>query len=134
MTIENVIATVPAPDILRCAYMETQVTDLRAAREIYVDILGLTITAEDDQHNTGDPDNPVMSWDVHDNQRRDWWGNPVIASWYTEGSLVLDLDDNPQPVTERSEPSEMAVTIGADGFSYTRKDDVLEGFRLGNSL
>lgn len=115
MTIENVIATVPSPDILRCAYMETQVTDLRAAREIYVDILGLTVTAEDDQ-------------------RRDWWGNPVIASWYTEGSLVLDLDDNPQPVTERSEPSEMAVTIGADGFSYTRKDDVLEGFRLGNSL
>lgn len=75
-----------------------------------------------------------MSWDVDDNQRRDWWGNPVAASWYTEGSLVLDLDGNPQPVTERSEPSEMAVTIGADGFSYTRKDDVLEGFRLGNSL
>lgn len=22
---------------------------------------------------TGDPDNPVVSWDVHDNQRRDWW-------------------------------------------------------------
>lgn len=83
---------------------------------------------------TGDPDNPVMSWDVHDNQRRDWWGNPVVASWCTEGSLVLDLDGNPQPVTERSEPSEMAVTIGADGFSYTCKDDVLEGFRLGNSL
>ncbi|WP_432724976.1 VOC family protein [Klebsiella grimontii] len=272
MTIENVIATVPAPDILRCAYMEIQVTDLRAAREFYVDILGLTVTAEDDQHiylrsieafihhnlvlrqgpiaamtafsfrmrsredvdraeawfrargcrterrkegftrgigdsvrvedplgfpheffhdvqnverltwrydlhtpgalrksdliergpgrhgvsnafylylrdpdghrieiytqdyYTDDPDNPVMSWDVDDNQRRDWWGNPVAASWYTEGSLVLDLDGNPQPVTERSEPSEMAVTIGADGFSYTRKDDVLEGFRLGNSL
>ncbi len=224
MTIENVIAAVPAPDILRCAYMEIQVTDLRAAREFYVDILGLTVTAEDDQHiylrsieefihhnlvlrqgpvaamaafsfrvrspedvdraeawfrargyrterrkegftrgigdsvrvedplgflrdpdghrieiytqdyYTGDPDNPVMSWDIHDNQRRDWWGNPVGASWYTEGSLVMDLDGNPQPVTEHSEPSEMAVTIGADGFSYTRKDDVLEGFRLGNSL
>ena len=25
---------------------------------------------------TGDPDNPVVTWDVHDNQRRDWWGNP----------------------------------------------------------
>ena len=27
---------------------------------------------------TGDPDNPVVTWDVHDNQRRDWWGNPVV--------------------------------------------------------
>ena len=25
---------------------------------------------------TGDPDNPVISWDVHDNQRRDWWEPP----------------------------------------------------------
>lgn len=25
---------------------------------------------------TGDPDNPVITWDVHDNQRRDWWGTP----------------------------------------------------------
>ncbi len=25
---------------------------------------------------TGDPDNPVVTWDVHDNQRRDWWGTP----------------------------------------------------------
>ena len=33
---------------------------------------------------TGDPDNPVVTWDVHDNQRRDWWGNPVVPSWYTE--------------------------------------------------
>lgn len=72
---------------------------------------------------TGDPDNPVVTWDVHDNQRRDWWGNPVVPSWYTEASLVLDLDGNPQPVLERTDPSEMGVTIGADGFSYTRKDD-----------
>ena len=47
---------------------------------------------------TGDPDNPIITWDVHDNQRRDWWGNPVVPSWYTEASLVLDLDGNPQPV------------------------------------
>ena len=46
---------------------------------------------------TGDPDNPVVTWDVHDNQRRDWWGNPVVPSWYTEASLVLDLDGVPQP-------------------------------------
>ena len=73
---------------------------------------------------TGDPDNPVVTWDVHDNQRRDWWGNPVVPSWYTDASPVLDLDGNPQPVVERTDPSEMAVTIGADGFSYTRKGDV----------
>ena len=52
---------------------------------------------------TGDPDNPVVTWDVHDNQRRDWWGNPVVPSWYTEASLVLDLDGNPQPVIVREE-------------------------------
>ena len=72
---------------------------------------------------TGDPDNPVVTWDVHDNQRRDWWGNPVVPSWYTEASLVLDLDGNPQPLTTRTDDSEMEVTIGADGFSYTRKGD-----------
>ncbi|WP_291051840.1 3,4-dihydroxyphenylacetate 2,3-dioxygenase [Herbiconiux sp.] len=83
---------------------------------------------------TGDPDNPVVTWDVHDNQRRDWWGNPVVPSWYTEASLVLDLDGNPQPVIKRTDASEMAVTVGADGFSYTRKDDTVEGFKLGNTL
>lgn len=72
---------------------------------------------------TGDPDNPVVTWDVHDNQRRDWWGNPVVPSWYTEASLVLDLDGGPQPVVARTDSSEMAVTIGADGFSYTRPGD-----------
>ncbi|MBO3102791.1 3,4-dihydroxyphenylacetate 2,3-dioxygenase [Cellulomonas sp. zg-ZUI168] len=72
---------------------------------------------------TGDPDNPVVTWDVHDNQRRDWWGNPVVPSWYTEASLVLDLDGVPQPVVARTDSSEMEVTIGADGFSYTRKGD-----------
>lgn len=83
---------------------------------------------------TGDPDNPTVTWDVHDNQRRDWWGNPVVPSWYTEGSQVLDLDGQPQPVIERSAPSEMAVTIGADGFSYTREGDTKKGFKLGNTL
>ncbi|WP_439591651.1 3,4-dihydroxyphenylacetate 2,3-dioxygenase [Microbacterium sp.] len=72
---------------------------------------------------TGDPDNPVVTWDVHDNQRRDWWGNPVVPSWYTDGSIVLDLDGRPQPVMARTESSEMTVTIGADGFSYTRPQD-----------
>ncbi len=74
---------------------------------------------------TGDPDNPVVTWDVHDNQRRDWWGNPVVHSWYTEGSLVLDLDGNPQPLSEREEPQEEAVTVGADGFTFTRPSELL---------
>lgn len=47
----------------------------------------------------------------------------MVPSWYTDASLVLDLDGNPQPVLTRTDDSEMAVTIGADGFSYTRKDD-----------
>jgi len=91
---------------------------------------------------TGDPDNPLVTWDVHDNQRRDWWGNPVVPSWYTEASLVLDLDGNPQPVVARTDASEMAVTIGADGFSYTRPGDAAEElpswkqgeYKLGNQL
>jgi len=70
---------------------------------------------------TGDPDNPVVVWDVHDNQRRDWWGNPVVESWYKKGSRVLNLDGTPQPLKTRQEESEMRITIGADGFSYTRR-------------
>ncbi|MDQ1173009.1 catechol 2,3-dioxygenase [Microbacterium testaceum] len=41
--------TSPAPDILRCAYMELVVTDLAASRIFYVDILGLHITEENDE-------------------------------------------------------------------------------------
>jgi len=81
---------------------------------------------------TGDPDNPVISWDVHDNQRRDWWGNPVVPSWYTEASRVLGLDGKPQPVAERTDTREMDVTIGADGFSYTRAGE--QGFKLGEQV
>ena len=80
---------------------------------------------------TGDPDNPVISWDVHDNQRRDWWGNPVVPSWYAEASTVLDLDGTPQPLVERTEGREADVTIGADGFSFTRPD---AEFKLGEQV
>ena len=88
---------------------------------------------------TGDPDNPVVTWDVHDNQRRDWWGTPVVPSWYTDASLVLDLDGNPQPVVKRTDASEMAVTIGADGFSYGKEGEEMPDwkkgeFKLGNQL
>ena len=39
-----------------------------------------------------------------------------------------------EPLVERDEPSEQAVTVGADGFSYTRKGDTDEGFKLGNQV
>mgnify|MGYP001026880803 FL=1 len=77
---------------------------------------------------TGDPDNPRVTWDVHDNQRRDWWGNPVVPSWYTDASTVLDLEGNPVPLTARTDDSELEVTIGADGFSYTRREDAESDF------
>lgn len=77
---------------------------------------------------TGDPDNPVITWNVHDNQRRDWWGSQVVPSWYSEASLVLDLEGNPQPVVARTESRESDVTIGADGFSYTRPADAKQSF------
>jgi catechol 2,3-dioxygenase len=80
---------------------------------------------------TGDPDNPVVKWDVHDNQRRDWWGTPVVPSWYANASTVLDLDGVPRAIEKRTDTSEAAVTIGADGFSYTRKD---EGFKIGSQV
>ncbi|HEX4057246.1 MAG TPA: 3,4-dihydroxyphenylacetate 2,3-dioxygenase [Galbitalea sp.] len=83
---------------------------------------------------TGDPDNPIVTWDVHDNQRRDWWGTPVVPSWYANASVVLDLDGKPKPVVERTETREADVTIGADGFSYTRKDDEDAGFKLGSQV
>ena len=72
---------------------------------------------------TGDPDNPRVTWDVHDNQRRDWWGAPVVASWYANASTVLDLDYLPQGTAQRTDIREADVTIGADGFSYTRVDE-----------
>src|SRR5918993_5318734 len=40
--------TAPAPDILRCAYMELVVTDLAASRRFYVDVLDLVVTEEDE--------------------------------------------------------------------------------------
>ncbi len=45
MTTKLTTDAVPAPDVVRCAYMEIQVTNLKAAREFYVDILGLVVTA-----------------------------------------------------------------------------------------
>lgn len=74
---------------------------------------------------TGDPDNPVLSWRVDDEQRRDWWGAPVVPSWYTEASPVLDLDGRPQPARALETVPEMI--IGADGFSQQREGTVDAG-------
>ena len=56
-----------------------------------------------------------------------------MPSWYAEASTVLDLDGNPVPTTQRSDPAEEAVTVGADGFSYTRPGDQHD-FKLGHQL
>jgi 3,4-dihydroxyphenylacetate 2,3-dioxygenase len=64
---------------------------------------------------TGDPDHPVLRWSVRDPRRRDFWGNPVIPSWYSDASPVLDLDGHVRPVTELAQPAE--ATVGADGFT-----------------
>jgi 3,4-dihydroxyphenylacetate 2,3-dioxygenase len=64
---------------------------------------------------TGDPDHPVLRWSVLDPRRRDFWGNAVIPSWYSEASPVLDLDGKVRPVAELAQTAE--VTVGADGFT-----------------
>jgi catechol 2,3-dioxygenase len=63
---------------------------------------------------TGDPDHPVLRWDVTDPRRRDFYGHAVIPSWYAEATTVLDLDGNPRPAREIRQVEE--VTVGADGF------------------
>ena len=63
---------------------------------------------------TGDPDHPVLRWDVTDPRRRDFYGHAVIPSWYAEATTVLDLDGNPRPVRKIRQVEE--VTVGADGF------------------
>lgn len=63
---------------------------------------------------TGDPDHRTYRWNVHDPRRRDFWGNPVVESWYKDAAPVLGLDGEPVPVRE-SGVDESAVTVGADG-------------------
>jgi catechol 2,3-dioxygenase len=64
---------------------------------------------------TGDPDHPVLRWSVRDPRRRDFWGNAVIPSWYSDASVVLDLDGKVRPVADLAQTAE--VTVGADGFT-----------------
>src|SRR5256885_12481603 len=64
---------------------------------------------------TGDPGHPALRWSVRDPRRRDFWGHPVVESWYTEASTVLDLDGRPRPLVLQDQPAE--VQVGADGFT-----------------
>ena len=64
---------------------------------------------------TGDPGHPVLRWSVRDPRRRDFWGHPVVESWYTEASVVLDLDGCPRPLHAEEQAAE--VIVGADGFT-----------------
>jgi catechol 2,3-dioxygenase len=64
---------------------------------------------------TGDPDHETFRWSVHDPRRRDFWGNAVIPSWYSEASPVLGLDGRVQEAKQSDQTAE--VTVGADGFN-----------------
>ncbi|MFI7100608.1 3,4-dihydroxyphenylacetate 2,3-dioxygenase [Streptomyces sp. NPDC050161] len=63
---------------------------------------------------TGDPDHETYRWNVHDDRRRDFWGNAVIESWYKEATPVLGLDGTPRTVSDAL-LDESALRIGADG-------------------
>ncbi len=68
---------------------------------------------------TGDPGFEPIRWSVHDERRRDFWGNPVVPAWYNEASPVLDLDGNVQPLRDRKS-DEQRITVGADGLGVNR--------------
>ena len=68
---------------------------------------------------TGDPGFEPIRWNVHDERRRDFWGNPVVPRWYEEASAVLDLDGNVQPLRPRRS-DEQRITVGADGLGVDR--------------
>ena len=63
---------------------------------------------------TGDPGHQPIRWDVHDERRRDFWGNAVVPSWYLGAACMLDLDGNPTPVHDQP-VTERTVKVGADG-------------------
>ncbi|RFS81285.1 3,4-dihydroxyphenylacetate 2,3-dioxygenase [Actinomadura spongiicola] len=68
---------------------------------------------------TGDPDYETYRWNVHDDRRRDFWGNAVIESWYKEASPVRDLDGHLQPIAE-GDLDEFSIKVGADGLGIVK--------------
>jgi 3,4-dihydroxyphenylacetate 2,3-dioxygenase len=67
---------------------------------------------------TGDPDNPIKIWDVHDNRRRSWWGHAIIPTWFTEGSQMLTLDGEPRPLATQSGSMELKAMAGAEAYGF----------------
>ena len=69
-------------------------------------------------------------------------GTAFVRARVASVDRVLDLDGNLQPLVSRTDDSEMDVTIGADGFSYTREGQGEESmpewkqgeYKLGNQL
>ena len=84
---------------------------------------------------TGDPDNPVVTWDVHDNQRRDWWGNPVVPSLVHRG--VARARPRRQPAAGRR-PHRRRRDGGHDRrrrvLVHPQGRHEAQGFKLGNTL
>jgi 3,4-dihydroxyphenylacetate 2,3-dioxygenase len=84
---------------------------------------------------TGDPDNQTIRWDVSDPRRRDFWGHPVVQSWYDEASAVLDLAGNEMPLTApRRREAEAAAAVGADGFGVTGSGAEAVEFKAGEQV
>jgi hypothetical protein len=63
---------------------------------------------------TGDPDEEVLRWSVHDMRRRDFWGAAVVPTWYSEATDVLDLDGKVSPL-RTVDASTSEARVGADG-------------------
>jgi catechol 2,3-dioxygenase len=91
------------------------ISDGQGRGEGCVDPDGHRLEIYTSDYYTGDSDRPVLRWSVLDPRRRDFWGNPVIPSWYSDASVVLDLDGKVRPVTELARAAE--ATVGADGFT-----------------
>ena len=68
--------TVPAPDIVRCAYLELVVTDLEKSRAFYVDLLGLHVNRDDrPAQQSGRNGNPPGGQDQRQYDTREHGGN-----------------------------------------------------------
>ena len=46
---------------------------------------------------TVDPDHPPVRWSLNDPRRQTLWGHRTPKSWFLEGSVLLDLEENPVP-------------------------------------
>ncbi len=64
---------------------------------------------------TGDPDHPVLRWSVRDPRRRDFWGNAVIPSWYSDASPCSIW--TARSARSSSSPRRPRSSVGADGFT-----------------